>query len=262
MQARIYILPYKQGSGSVKKLHELLDFRTLLHNSGKYHFLKNHVVVNWGYSKPPYWGVSTPPNTRILNHWTLVPFAVNKISTFKKLSDKGVPTPDWTTNRAVAKEWASNSVVFCRKLVSSQEGAGIVIATSPSEVVDAPLYTRLFAKEKEYRVHVFDGKVIDYSIKKLTTEGKTIANRCKYIRNLENGWVFSHNIPAGRELTKAAANAAINSVEAVGLNFGAVDLAIGTKGHVAVFEINTAPGIEGKTLEAYRNAITAYVKKI
>ncbi|MNV71557.1 Ribosomal protein S6--L-glutamate ligase [compost metagenome] len=49
-------------------------------------------------------------------------------------------------------------------------------------------------------------------------------------------------------------HAAVDACEVLGLDFGAVDVALGKDGKVYVFEVNTAPGIEGTCLEAYVNA--------
>lgn len=52
-----------------------------------------------------------------------------------------------------------------------------------------------------------------------------------------------------------ALNAAIQAVRALGLNFGAVDIGWNERDGPCVFEINTAPGIEESSLEAYTIAL-------
>jgi hypothetical protein len=249
----LYYLPYQMHSGSVKEIQDKLG-GLKIRPQGNYAFRPNHLVVNWGNGNTPYWGGGVVPNSRLLNHWGAVSTAVNKLKAFQIFKEKNVPTPDWTSDRTKAEEWVrAGRVVFCRTKLSAMEGKGIVIATTPEAVIPAPLYTRLFPKNKEYRVHVFKGEVIDYVQKKLAADAPE--NRSKYIRNTANGWIFARS---GIALPEAVSVAAKQAVEALKLDFGAVDLAISAEGRVAVFEVNTAPGIEGTTIEKYTEAITKY----
>jgi hypothetical protein len=101
---------------------------------------------------------------------------------------------------------------------------------------------------------VFKGSVIDFVQKKL----KSGFTPKPYIRSHDNGWVFCRE---GVELPESVSNTALRAVEALGLDFGAVDLAISKKGKVCVFEVNTAPGIEGTTVTNYTKAIKAYLEQ-
>jgi len=250
----LYYLPYHFASGSVRELQKVLG-GLKIRQHGNYAFRPNRqLVVNWGHGIVPYWGSHVVPNPRLLNHWDSVSLAVNKLKAFKVFKQHEVPTPDWTTDIETAKGWLdAGRVVICRTKLSSMEGRGIVVATRKDELVPAPLYTKLFPKEKEYRVHVFKGEVIDYVQKKLRTDAP--ANRSKYIRNTANGWIFARS---NIQLPLAVVDCAKKAVSSLGLDFGAVDLAIGASGKVVVFEVNTAPGIEGTTITKYKEAIEAY----
>lgn len=251
----LYYLPYSMVSGSVKELQNVLGGLKIRPN-GHYHFSTQHLVVNWGHGDNPYWSgnINTCPN--LLNHWTLVSRAINKLSAFKLFKKASVATPDWTDSKEKALEWIkAGKVVICRALLSSMEGRGIVVATKVSELVNAPLYTKLFSKDKEYRVHVFKGTVIDFVQKKLKNGAAEIKGRNKYIRNTANGWIFARE---GVTLPTAVSDEAKKAILALGLDFGAVDLATNPEGKVVVFEINTAPGLEGTTVTKYANAIKKY----
>lgn len=256
---KLYFLPYHKYSGSVRELRKVLGGTKLLEN-GNYAFSPNHLVVNWGAGSCPYWGSGVHSSPRLLNHWTVVSKAVNKLHAFKLFKQQNVPTPDWTDSRQKAEEWiAAGRVVICRTLLSAMEGKGIVVAENANQIVNAPLYTKLFSKHKEYRVHVFKGQVIDYVQKKLSAEGKALQNRSKYIRNTANGWIFARTDVV---LPTAAADAAKMAIAALGLDFGAVDLATSETGRVAVFEVNTAPGLEGTTIQKYSTAIAQYKSQL
>jgi glutathione synthase/RimK-type ligase-like ATP-grasp enzyme len=144
----------------------------------------------------------------------------------------------------------------------------------------------------EYRLHVFDGKVI-YAVKKVenATEAGWVNQRkekiadyaqknniqldqatldCalarlykeqhlpdRIIRSNKRGWKFSS--VAIRNLSVALKNAAIKSVSAIGLDFAAVDCCLDVNNHPWIIEANSGPGLQGTTLEKY---IEAFREKI
>jgi hypothetical protein len=73
------------------------------------------------------------------------------------------------------------------------------------------------------------------------------------IRNADNGWVYCRG---GVNPPRDVLSASRRAVSALGLDFGAVD--VGWNQHhesAAVYEVNTAPGLEGTTLDKYYEAI-------
>lgn len=149
-----------------------------------------------------------------------------------------------------------DSKVVCRTLLRASEGRGIVVARSAEELVAAPLYVKFWPKETEYRVHVFNGEVIDVAQKRLRNGARNQEGRNPYIRNTANGWVYTHE---NVNISGRARELACDAVRSVGLTFGAVDLAVNQRGDICVFEINTAPGLENTaTINAYRDAIRRY----
>jgi len=52
------------------------------------------------------------------------------------------------------------------------------------------------------------------------------------------------------------AQASVDCINALGLDFGAVDIGIDAQGNVAVFEVNSAPALEGMTLKNYVDMLT------
>lgn len=251
----LYYLPYSMVSGSVKEIQKVLG-GLKIKESGHYAFQSNHLVVNWGHGASPYWGTGIACGPRVLNHWSRVGTAINKRKAFQAFTEAHVPTPDWTISKADALKWLeAGKVVICRTLLSSMEGKGIVVATKASELVSAPLYTKLFSKEKEYRVHVFKGEIIDFVQKKLKHGASEIPGRNKYIRNTANGWIFARE---GVTISDSVREVARDAITALGLDFGAVDLAVSASGKVVVFEVNTAPGLGGTTVTHYTEAIKQY----
>ena len=102
-------------------------------------------------------------------------------------------------------------------------------------------------KEREYRVHVFGGKVIRVARKVPHGEAK--------IWNNENAH-FKYEL---KTLPIGLKTLAVRAVEALGYDFGAVDIIMDKNKKLYVLEVNSAPGLDNpRTLEAYVNAIRNY----
>ena len=194
-------------------------------------------------------------NLTMLNRTEAVARASNKLKFFDAVVGQ-VSIPSFTTSQEVAKEWVNaGKTVICRTILNGHSGAGIVLADKPEEVVKAPLYTEYVPKKEEYRVHVFNGEVIHASRKARKKEIPDEEVNWK-VRNHGNGFIFQHE---NFELPEDCAVQSIKAIEAVGLDFGAVDVIWNDKQQKSyVLEVNTAPGIEGTTLERYTEAINKW----
>jgi len=240
------IYPYKMASQSAKLLSSSLDCRRV-YPDRNYHPTSDHLIINWGNSTLPNWRHNP---FKLLNDPFRVARACNKLTTFENLKARGVSIPEFKTNKTVASWWIDQGhKVFCRTSLTSHSGIGIIIASTVEELVDAPLYVKAVKKDKEYRVHVFRDEIIDYQQKK-KREG--FEGGIPGIRNHANGWVYARN---DIQLPEEVANQSIKAVQALGLDFGAVDICTGQDGDVYTFEVNTAPGLHGTTLTKYTEAI-------
>lgn len=110
---------------------------------------------------------------------------------------------------------------------------------------------------QEFRLHVFRGKSIRAGQKMrrdLRPDGRPSH---EWIRSFDAGWIIAYeNFKSTRQQREIAANA----VAALGLDFGAVDLAQRADGSLFVLEVNRAPGIEGGTVNAYVGAIGRWMR--
>jgi glutathione synthase/RimK-type ligase-like ATP-grasp enzyme len=220
--------------------------------NGLYRPTKKSCIVNWGNSSEPEWNYT---NSRLLNKPSAVQIACNKLSALTKLSSYDeVNLPDFTDDKEVALEWASEgTTVVCRTLLNAHSGAGIVIASREEDVIDAKLYTKYIKKKKEFRVHVFNGKIIDIQQKKVRN-GIDVPNYA--VRNYANGWVFCRE---DLEYSEQLLDQAILAVKYIGLDFGAVDIVYNQHHNTYyVLEVNSAPGLEGTTLQTYVENIHEY----
>lgn len=242
---KTYILPYKASSESAKALANALDIKRIKLENSKFK-PKGKRVINWGCSSIPEYIKNS--NAEILN-------ADVSLASCKKKFFMAVAGNEWCIPFYLSKEEAiaSGKTIVCRTILNGHSGAGIVIAENPEEIVDAPLYTEYIKKEQEYRIHVFDGNII-FEQRKARNKDVEDDNVNWQVRNHANGFIYSHQ---GVDVPECVQWAAIASVQAVGLCFGAADVLYNAKQNKAyVLEVNTAPGLSGPaTLEAYVKAI-------
>lgn len=112
----------------------------------------------------------------------------------------------------------------------------------------APLYVKGVPKDREFRIHVVSGRVIDHC-RKIARPGTTPTTWD--VRSHDNGFIFCRNSGSPSE---EAQQVAINAVAHYGLDFGGVDVAVTSRGVPYVLEINTVPGIEGQSVQKYKQA--------
>jgi hypothetical protein len=246
------IFPYKAGSISAKRLAKSLG---VLRVRPTYNARRKDVIVNWGSSTPPHFRWMEQD----LNKPHNIALASNKLNTFLEYRTKSfIHVPQWTTNPNEAQHWLDLGLkTYCRKLLSSHSGNGIVVCNAGDTLISAPLYTLHTKHKDEYRVHIFKGEVLDVQKKKrkLGFTGSSSG-----IRNHSSGWIYARTDVA---IPDMLCPIAIQAVELLGLDFGAVDI-----GHKVndnkffVFEVNTAPGLEGSTLDKYTKAIYNYYRSL
>lgn len=240
---KYYIYPYKQSSQSAKALKEALGGKFIKAVGSVVKPGPDNVIINWG-------AVNFPAELKGANTFNEnVSVCANKKKTLEALLAAGVSCPPFTTDKAKVRDWLDDgSIVFARTLLSSSNGKGIVILREEDQIPDAPLYTRYMKKQQEFRVHVMDAKPF-YLQQKLRKNGEDN----HLIRNCENGYVYTSKDVV---LPGVAADLACQAVNALGLDFGAVDLIYNNKKDTCyVLEVNSAPGIENNSVAAYKQAI-------
>jgi len=244
------------------------SYRVTPHHTPARHLGWGTVFINYGSSATPDWWDRVPNVELQLNTPHTVARSANKTLMTQALSEANVPHLASTTHRAVAERWAvesPESVVVCRTMLRASRGRGIVLAHSDDEVVDAPLYTKLFTGHgvREYRVFIINGQAVDIVEKR--RRGRAWCREhgvdrdsevTNLIRSHHNGWVFARNTmeatPTERETICLAAESA---ADAISLGYGCVDMIVdryantGDLRRINAVETNTSPGID-------RNATT------
>lgn len=274
---RYRVLPYRQGSKGAKALAEALGGKVLLLEGSKFTPKSdNDVVINWGATQSasqtmPNWNALNNGFT-LLNNWLDIRAASNKLQFFQLMRNAGHDniTPRWWATQEEIPDDAFP--IVCRTELAGHSGAGIVIANTRDELVPAPLYTQYIKKEQEYRIHVGKSYVTlpDHDREPLSLEEQyvTIAVQRKarshnvpdhlvnwQVRSHANGFVF---VREGVSPPAAVLDAARLALGASGLDFGAIDVIWNSHQERAyVLEINTAPGLEGQTIEDYASFFRA-----
>jgi glutathione synthase/RimK-type ligase-like ATP-grasp enzyme len=237
---RVMVCPFNMGSAGAKSLAQAIG---AIRTKATKRFKRDVLLINWGRSDLAPRGFPF----KVLNPANKIIRATNKLTCLNRLAEGGVGKVEHTTNIETVRQWLRmpDVVVYGRQLLNASQGKGIVIIKHGDNIPYCPLYTKGVLKAHEYRVHVFGNKVIDVTKKKR----RNAIDRSDYIKNLANGWVYCRE---GIEIPPAMIETALRAVAALELDFGAVDILV-RKGVPYVLEINTAPGLQGTTLQKYVN---------
>ena len=245
-----FIYAYNELSQAAKRLSRALAWPRIKHHGSRFNGRHNPWVLNWGNETLP----MTVLSCRLINTPDAVAEISDKVLFFDKMAPLGDFTPNFCKNINEATRWMEDTEtsLVCRTLRKGHSGAGIVMADTVDQLVPAPLYTQYIKKSEEYRVHVFDGQVIDIQQKrrKLNVPDDEVNWR---VRNIAGGFIYAReNIT----LHPSAMEIALECMTHTGLDFGAVDVIWNHhQSRAYVLEINSAPGLEGQTLTSYVNAL-------
>lgn len=222
-------------------------------------------VINWGVSTAPEGLVQ---DTLIYSNFpAAVARCVDKFNTLLALVNFNIPCIDYSTESFDATRWLEeDGKIVVRHITTGHSGEGIQIVRKGQEIPIAPLYTRYFTKQAEYRVHVFYGRVILIQQKRRMRSDRRAEgmDESHLIRTHGNGWAFTldsldcHQ----RGYTAQLEQLSLSAANAVGIEHGAVDVLVNhDKDNLAVVcEINSAPSLEGEsTLNAYTEAFLAKI---
>lgn len=256
MANRVRIFPYKE-SPNMREIRDLAGLWSLHVEGTEFRPRAGDVIINWGRSVFPEGFLK--PDVTTINHPDKVAVAVSKIKSLTKLKESGIRVPEFTTDGNTAREWlAGGHVVLARTLDRGFGGRGIQVLSQGAEVPPAGLYTQYRPKRHEYRVHVWNGEVLDIQQKKKRRDFDGDAD--KFIRSYANGWVYCRE---GLQVPDQVAQVGIRAVQSLGLYFGACDIGYnpgGSKGPT-VYEVNTAPGVENTTARKYAQKFLSFVQR-
>lgn len=224
---------------------------------------QGRLFLSWGSSQ----GIPVG-DSPVINKPAAVGLATHKLRFFQRIDEWNAQSPDdeqvttvpWTTDRNAVNNWLTDGPAYARTVLQGHSGEGIEVINRGEDITRAPLYTKgITGARREYRVHVIGGKIALVQLKKRRSGAGTATGDEDTIRNLGSGWVYA---VSDANPSRLVLKQAINTVKALGLDFGAVDIiAKGRKGRensCYVLEVNTAPGQRGdSTVKVYARAIAA-----
>ena len=182
---------------------------------------------------------------KVINQSPHIELAANKFRALLKLSDSGIRVPRFSDGYL-----DTFPQVIRTRYHSQGRGFEMIDTRWNRRPIGSDEYCIEFIDaDREYRVLVFNGKVIGVDRKIETEELKN-----DIIRNHANGWGF---LSLSREKNpwtyKKVGGIGLKAVEALELDFGAVDVL--RKGNrLYVLEVNTAPGLRvGKAKRVANN---------
>lgn len=232
-------------------------------------------VVCWGEHLAPI------PGVKILNGAAVA----NKLEDAMKLKRAGVPTVEVSTTqpalvpaedpaiatwRAVMRDVPHplDRPAITRVVEQMQQALRLPIPVvsvwlprrvnhiGGTDLLHPPAQPDYYSKKEdiveEYRVHCFNGKSIRAGIK----APRTGATQHPWIRSYDAGWSIKYtDFKSKKSMRELAAKA----VEALGLQFGAVDIGKKADGTLIVLEVNRAPGLSDNSATVYAKAIEQWI---
>lgn len=208
-------------------------------------------AVNWGCTQRKLSTIALPQE--VLNKD--ISTATSKRACLRILKEADIPVP----NMLLEWEAGLKGRWLARKDYLSG-GAGIEVLEDGAQPQEQYHFiVKYIPKSFELRIHVLDGAVILEQFK-YVPKGSNVL-----IRNYDNGATFtakSLNTELLPNLADQCRELAIKTINALGLQFGAVDVIIDKKGYPFILEVNTAPGLtnEAGTLPAYVSAFKSLIE--
>lgn len=215
------------------------------------------LVIRWGSRRS-----ITTPGDAVLNPRQQIRANTDKRNSLDVLSDAGVTVPAYSDYARDVGSPHGDSDLSYPVLGRSQnhsQGADInlILQQRDLELTDNDFFVQYEPTQMEYRVQVFDGEIVKVHEKRLETEAANDEDYTPYIRNHQKNWVFVNERGSTPD---AVREQAIEAVDALDLDFGAVDVihtedTARSDAEVQVLEVNTAPTLDENNLRRYGEQI-------
>ncbi len=265
---------------------------TMLRSQGSsFNFRPHKTLINWGSSgaeaRRLFELFPAEFQQNFLNKPDAVAKAVNKLRCLQLLRTADVATVPFFTgyDEVLDAVGTGRARAYARTVLNGSSGEGIRlimnredpqanetanieypvdwVGNSAFDHTGTQLFTMgIMGRRNEWRVHVVNGTPILTQLKLRRGLDERPVGYTSLVRNLETGWIYSINFEQEQYPAMGAVQSlAIAAVEALGLDFGAVDV-ISRGEEVFVLEVNTAPGLadEGTAVQSYCDAFRNMVE--
>ena len=244
----IYIAPHNMASRACKLLAQELQCTRIRVRNSRFRPQRGKFVINFGRTDTPF--------DVHLNQTNAVAFATNKVIAHNLLVQQDIPTFGLYMTREAAQSHLDDPSMdrpVLGRMNGLSGGKGIDIYR-PGDTIhyNHHFYSVLEPSHTEYRVHIVRTKLVGITQKRQRKGMKEWWDDNKrIIRCHDNNWIHCRTeVRVEGEVIRAARDA----IDALGLDFGAVDVLWHEDSGPTVLEVNTAPGIEGTLVTAYANA--------
>lgn len=222
------------------------------------------VLIRWGSRK------AMPKCPIELNRPAAIKLAADKVDAIHVMQDRGILTVSCFTSWDEAVRRGGTCPILGRsrtgfggKDIAVYDPHGLYNGwqgrTYPREPTEAhEWYTAYYEPTREVRIHVVGEKVIRVQGK--YCDHPELAEINPFIRNYAHGYRFRQ---PDRELHRSRKVQAISAVQALGLDFGAVDMLLfGNDRDAMVLEVNTAPACSPLTATCYAAELALLVEQL
>jgi len=219
-------------------------------------------IINWGNKEVPAGYNRFYP---VLNKPELVAVCIDKSKFFNTLAATCKDyLPPFTDKKDEAQAWVeAGKLVVSRTILNGHSGKGIVLCSRKNGVAlpECKLHTLYVRKDEEYRVHILrprrnGNEVVPFYVQKKVKRKDFEGEPNRKVRCFDNGYTYQHD---NLEVPDVVKETAAKVFMASGLDFGAVDVIFVRKDNKAyVLEINTAPGLEGTSVDVYAQTFNKY----
>ena len=105
---RTFLLRPSRGSVAGAALAREMGVRMIRRTGSRYRYRPGDIIINWGNSV----GVDGAPLSAYINNPLAVQLAIGKQYTWARLQDCGVPTVEWSHDRADAFDESRSKIFF------------------------------------------------------------------------------------------------------------------------------------------------------
>lgn len=207
-------------------------------------------IIRYGSSR--YFGFNNPQ----INNIESIMSASNKYLSLGILNQTGITVPKiYVTSCMDSMKYP----VLARKNYHKQ-GRDIILCNNEEEAFSALQSNRDYFVEfvearAEYRLHCVNNEIV-----KIFRKVKEDAIPDDFIRCVRNGWGF-YRVDTEQDWLQPMKTKAIESLKALGLYFGAVDMIHSIDRRFVVLEVNSAPALNTDTLNIYAEKLHRWLEE-
>lgn len=209
------------------------------------------VLLRWGNSE-------SFPTSRVqleLNTAEAVSNASNKLRMMQLLKENNISMPEFTTTLDNIESMKDESGNY---YIRSKQGV-VRYGNDFNPITDSYASKPIPNKRREYRVHVFNGKIV--AIYEKIPHGRGEENFSQPALFKSFNCHFSLSDPSISRCNETGQQLAIDAVRSLGLLFGGVDVIRDKDGNFFCCEVNSAPGLNENNAQRWIAHIKEYINE-